>query len=180
VAAASFGGLAGLAMAGILGAGKADAHYTWYCDSVNGAAEIVFEDTTSFDTEFNHAIATWNGHNTISIFHDPGIWVSTTLELGDFYDPNGPAGQYVCYFGVKANTAKMNTANVSSNPDVRKKIATHEIGHALRLDHNDIAGDVMKQGLFALSPNTCLGDHTHADFHGYWGAGSAHNGGCGK
>jgi hypothetical protein len=64
--------------------------------------------------------------------------------------------------------------------EVRKKIATHEIGHALDLDHNDITGDVMKQGFFALAPNTCLGNHSHTDFHNRWGAGSSHGGGCGK
>ncbi len=159
---------------------NAAAHDSSLCPAVD-QGQIAYEDTTAYDFAMDWSNATWDSHNTIDIFHDNWSTV-TDVEWGDFSSNSDTNADYIESCGWGASDIRFNTVNVepriqANEHDIVRKWALHEMGHAMDLAHNDITGDVMKQGAFTVTGVT---PHSHCDFHTRWGTPSGHSSGCGK
>lgn len=139
-------------------------HYTTFTNSVDGR-EIRWEGGTAYRDQFNAAIRTWNALGRINIAPDI-IATITDLSVLDVNrrDVNW-AGSYF-WSPVSADTIAFNTAfllNASNNR--RQAVITHELGHALGLDHS-IIGNVMVSGVW---DQTRLGAQDISDYRFLWG-----------
>jgi hypothetical protein len=153
----------------------ASAHYIG-CDSVDESpplGEVRWTSSTSLTAQRDHAINAWNGVGNVNIAPDTA---SSAADVR-FSDVNRSDvtwwGEYTCR-PILVDTIKFNLANMGSLSDfMKRKVATHELGHALRLGHS-ITGNVMMQGF--ASVNTPQ-SHDIADYCARWSCGTAGGGG---
>ena len=169
--------------------GPAQAHFLGY-DSVDDC-EIRWEDETSYDTERIHAQEQWEALKnydfiwsnvptetspdySYTLRWDPddcvdlapdSFWTNADLEWKDANRSD------VSWFGLYENEFGADDIHLNKyyldtfTSCERKKVATHELGHAHGLGHS-YSGNVMKQGKFCQSS---LGPHDKYDYDVLWG-----------
>jgi hypothetical protein len=154
-----------LLMAALLRPSPTSAHWIW-CDSVDESAnpgEIRWTSTTTYVAQRDFAIAQWNAVGHINIAPDNA---STAADLR-FYDVNRSDKTWWAKYDCIAipDKIKFNRARLDPESDfIKRKVAVHELGHALRLGHS-FAGQVMQQG--RTSVNTPQG-HDIQDYCRRW------------
>ncbi|MEK4244563.1 matrixin family metalloprotease [Psychrobacillus sp. FSL K6-2684] len=144
---------------------SASAHFLGY-SSVDGG-EIrwgTYHGTTKWTTQRNAAISTWNTLSPINILGD----TATTVEDVSFKDANRSdvtwAGLYSTYTG--ADLIQVNNYYLDNYSNAqRQNTFTHELGHALGLDHS-YSTEIMHK---SVTSKTTLGSHDKEDYHTLWG-----------
>lgn len=137
-------------------------HYLSGESSVD-SGEIRWGSSTQYTWERDDAIGTWNAIDPINILPDTA-W---TIEDLTFKDVNSNAyswyGAWQPYTG--ADSLFLNIFHMSNlTYDERRHVVTHELGHALGLDHS-ISGNVMYDYAFQYT----LGSQDLSDYHYLWG-----------
>lgn len=143
---------------------KAVNYVLGYSSVDNG--EIRWGGSTQYSTQWNGGIGTWNARNKVLIAPDT-IWTIEDVTVSDVSIPNEPwAGKHTRYIPgadtIEFNTPKMN----GTSSAFKQNIATHELGHALGLDHHSVSGNVMY--VFGSSQIT-LGTQDVNDYVYLWG-----------
>jgi hypothetical protein len=136
-------------------------------DSVDGG-EIRWgtaKGTTGWTSARNHSISVWNGMGVIYIAGD----TTSTVEDLSFKDVDRPdvtwSGSWLPQTG--ADVISYNDYFFFDfEPEQRMHTALHEMGHALGIDHHDLAGNVLRSGYWFY---TQLGEHDKADYRTLWG-----------
>jgi hypothetical protein len=137
-------------------------HYLSGKSSVDGG-EIRWGSSTQYTWERDDAIGTWNAIDPINILPDT-VW---TIEDLTFKDVNSNA--YPWYGAWQQQTGAdslfLNIFHMSGlTYNERRHVVTHELGHALGLDHS-ISGNVMYVYAFQYT----LGSQDLSDYHYLWG-----------
>lgn len=121
---------------------------------------------SSFTTELNAGIATWNAMGKVKIEKDT---VLTIQDLDIYYvnstDPKIASAPAV-YNKIDKKITFYKPVLNSFTLDERKKVATHELGHALGITEIDVLGNVMKQGRIN---QTTLGPLDKTAYNCSWG-----------
>jgi len=160
---------------------NSSAHLTWYCDAVDADPEpdkVVWETggtwASQYDFSRDWANNKWDVHQAVDVFHDN--WLNNVnVSWWTMNENSTTTGRYTCSFPVTfidLNRTMLDPLlGTSSGQDKIRKVAAHELGHGMDMDHHDGAGDIMKQGLFAVTGVTGL---THCEFHERWGFDDGH------
>lgn len=126
--------------------------------------EIRWGGSTSYSTQWNSGVSTWNALDPITIAPDTAstyqdLTISDTSKSSVTW-----AGQYSNSVG--SDTIKFNSYYMSGyTSSKRQNVTTHELGHALGLAHS-YSGNVMYA---YVSTRTSLGSQDTADYHYLWG-----------
>ncbi|GIP64977.1 hypothetical protein J32TS6_35320 [Virgibacillus pantothenticus] len=118
---------------------------------------------TQWTSARNTAINRWDAEGIINIAGDTATTIED-LSFTDYSASDGVLGSWTQYTGadkIMFNNTYFN--NMSSCQ--RNHTALHELGHALNLDHNNVAGSVMRSGRICQS---VLGEHDKADLRQRW------------
>ena len=145
----------------LVSAGPAPAHFLGY-DSVH-SNKIDYVDSTIYDDARGWARDRWNAAGDVEISLDTG-WTNSDLVFMDMAVP------YVTWAGLYSPNGNdaifFNTVYMDGySRDRRRNVATHELGHALGLDHS-FPGQIMDQ---YVSSMTTLGSHDLSDYAVLWG-----------
>jgi predicted Zn-dependent protease len=140
-------------------ASVAHAHFLGY-SSVDGN-EIRWGGSTTYSTQWNAGISTWNALGAINIAPDT-IWTIEDLTVSNTNAGNsGWTGLYT-YNYFLADTIQLNTYYLSGNTSAqRQNTITHELGHSLGLAHS-FSGNVMYS---VQTSQTSLGTHDTEDYN---------------
>ncbi|MBI2023369.1 matrixin family metalloprotease [Candidatus Giovannonibacteria bacterium] len=140
-------------------------HYVLGYSSVNqNTNEIRYIASTQYASAWYSAVDTWNAQNQINVATDT---VDTTADLGvtDAYEPSEYWDGLYCYYDCEdfggIDVIYLNSypfSNYTSNQ--RQFVATHELGHALGLDHS-YDGNIMHAG---VTSQTSLGSQDVSDY----------------
>lgn len=100
-------------------------------------AILDWKGSTSYQTQFNSAVSTWNNYKSGVIRKDAWNTIND-VTISDYYEVSSTAG-----VTSSAGTIKFNTYQMDNFTSAQKRnVCTHELGHALGLAHN-AKGDVM-------------------------------------
>lgn len=107
----------------------------WYL--VDSGKHLDWKGSTSYQTQFNSAVSTWNNYKSGVIRKDAWNTIND-VTISDYYEVSSTAG-----VTSSAGTIKFNTYQMDNFTSAQKQnVCTHELGHALGLAHN-AKGDVM-------------------------------------
>lgn len=139
------------------------AHYLQGYSAVD-EREIRWGGSTQYNSEWQGAINTWNSEGEITIASDT-IWTYEDLKLSDVNrDDLNWTGRYT-YYRFGTDTLELNIAKLSGkSEDQRQNTATHELGHALGLNHS-FSGNILYT--FQTS-QTYLGSQDRDDYNYLW------------
>lgn len=129
------------------------------------AGEIRWGGSTTYSTQWNGAIGTWNAlSNGVNIAPDTA-WTYEDLRVSDVNRSYVTwTGQYTRSAGT--DNLRLNRYYLNNNTNAqRQNTATHELGHALGLAHS-ISGNVM---YYAQTSQTSLGTQDVTDYTFLWG-----------
>jgi hypothetical protein len=118
----------------LLSAGVASAHFL-LDDSVNDqSGELRWDDRTRYDDARNYAINQWNALGRVPILRD-SVNTPKDLVFRDYRDcGSGVLGNW--QFGEGPDSINFNVCYMRKHSrSVQRATATHEVGHALRLNH---------------------------------------------
>lgn len=151
-----------LSLATSLGIANA-AHYVTVYSSVD-EEEIRWGGASAYSSSWSSGVTTWNARGVINIAQDT---VSTyeDVTISDVYNRSVSwAGQYSNQIG--SDSIQFNSYYMSGFTSSKKQnVTTHELGHALGLDHST-SGNVMYR---TVSTQTSLGAQDISDYHYKWG-----------
>ncbi|NJD51645.1 MAG: matrixin family metalloprotease [Candidatus Methanoperedens sp.] len=124
--------------------------------------EIRYGGSTQYTTAQSHSFSTWNALGKVNIAPDT-IWTYEDVTYGDYYDSStNSAFAYYWYNPLGSDDIKFNQYRFDQfTTSEQKKTATHELGHALGLNHSYYP-NVMVQGQYSL---TQLGSHDIQDYN---------------
>lgn len=129
-------------------------------DLVDSGKHLDWSGSTKYQTLFNNAVNTWEAYKPGIIRKDTALTIEDAV-ISDYYEVSNMAG--VTYSGgsIKFNTYVLDTVSVF----MQQNVMTHELGHALRLDHNT-SDDIM----YAKATNrTSLSNNDKASYdHAYY------------
>ncbi len=150
-----------LSVAFIFFANIAQAHFLGY-SSVD-AGEIRWGGSTTYSTQWNAGISTWNNLSPIDILPDTW-WTYEDLTVSDVNRADGFAGLYTPFTG--ADTIELNKYYLWNDTSAQKQnVTTHELGHSLGLGHS-YSGEIM---YYQQNSQMNLGSHDVSDYHNLWG-----------
>ena len=137
---------------------------TTYTTSVNTSTrELKWHASTTYSTEWLNAISAWNALGKIT-FASTTPSSTAYLKVVDIDEPDQDFTGRWAYFldpdQLQFNLPKLVGGTSSST----QKTATHELGHALGLDHS-FFGNVM---YYIQTTQTWLGNHDVGDFNYFW------------
>lgn len=126
--------------------------------------EIRWGGSTTYSTQWNSAITTWNALSVINIAADTAATYED-LTVSDVTKSTVTwAGQYTNSVG--SDTIKFNTYFMNGYSSSKKQnVTTHELGHALGLAHS-LSGNIMYA---YVATRTSLGTQDTTDYHYLWG-----------
>lgn len=126
--------------------------------------EIRWGGSTTYSTQWNSGISTWNALNPINILPDT-IWTVEDLTVIDVN--NADLAWYGFWdYTSGADELYLNIYYLASKSSNEKQYTTtHELGHALGLAHS-FSGNIMNA---SLGSQTALGTHDISDYHELWG-----------
>lgn len=150
-----------LSLAFMLLTNIAQAHFLGYSSVDDG--EIRWGGSTTYASQWNAGISTWNNLDPIDILPDT-IWTYQDLTVDDVYEPNESwTGCYI--YSIGSDDIELNTAKLDDDTSAQKQnTTTHELGHALGLDHS-FSGNIM---YYAQTSQTALGVHDQSDYDYLW------------
>jgi hypothetical protein len=136
-------------------------HYLSGQSSVDNG-EIRWGSTTQYTWERDDAINTWNAIDPINILPD-NVWTVEDLTFKDVDSSAYPwYGSWQQQFA--ADSLFLNIYHMDYlTYDERRYVVTHELGHALGLDHS-VSGNVMYDNAFRYT----LGSQDLSDYHYLW------------
>lgn len=102
---------------------------TW--DLVDSGKHLDWDGSTKYQTQFNAAVKTWNSHKSGVIRKDT-ISIIEDVKISDFSEKSNIAGVTSPRGTIRFNKYVVDTYTNAK----RQNVATHELGHALGLDHN--------------------------------------------
>ncbi|WNY27648.1 M57 family metalloprotease [Methanolapillus ohkumae] len=106
-------------------------------DLVDSGKHLDWGGSTAYQSEFNSSVTTWNNYKS-GVIRKDSVLNLKDVTISDYSAVDGKAGVTSSSGTLKFNKYYM----VDFNTNVRKNVCTHELGHALGLDHNQ-QGDVM-------------------------------------
>ena len=139
------------------------ANYVLGYSAVDGD-EIRWGGSTTYSTQWNSGVSTWNALDPITIAADTAstyedLTISDTSKSSVTW-----AGQYSNSSG--ADTIKFNSYYMSGYTSSKKQnVTTHELGHALGLAHSTSSNIMYTY----VATRTSLGTQDKADYHYLWG-----------
>ncbi len=138
------------------------ATYVLGYSSVDSSKKIEWGGSTSYTTEWNAGIATWNAKSKVKISADT-IWTLEDVTVSDKYDKAVTWDGVWTYKGSCCReTLQLNSYYFSSYASAQKQhVTTHELGHALGLGHSTL-GQVM---YYLSSSVTALGSQDNSDYN---------------
>ena len=158
--------LVGAVVAALVVAAPAYAHYFMSSDSVDGG-EIRYEKETEYTYTTDFAIGKWNDVGRINIAGD-AWYTATDLTFKDYTNCDSDyAGWWHPHSGsdhVHYNKCYMNGYAYYD----RRALAVHELGHALRLNHNPYRSQIMYT-CPACTDYSTPQSHDRQDYHERWG-----------
>ena len=108
---------------------------TW--DLVDSGKHMDWDGSSQYQSSFNAGVNTWNNYKS-GVIRKDSISVVQDVAISDYYEKSTTAG-----VTSSNGTIKFNKYNMDSLSSAQKQnVATHELGHALRLAHNQ-STDVM-------------------------------------
>ncbi|WP_047981747.1 matrixin family metalloprotease [Ornithinibacillus contaminans] len=122
-----------------------------------------YHGSTKWTSARNTGITQWDNEGIINIAGDTTSTVED-LSFTDYSASDGVLGSWQKYTGADRIRFNNNYFNNMSACE-RNKTALHELGHALNLDHNNVAGSVMKSGYICQN---FLGAHDKSDLKERW------------
>ncbi len=150
------------ALAFLLVAGVAQAHTSSF-NSVTGS-DIRWGGSTTYSSQWNSAVSTWNGQDPIDILPDKW-WTFVDVVLSDVDDSSVSWAGLYTHNSTLDDTIKLNIDVLENNTSAEvQHTATHELGHALGLAHST-ADNVM---YYQQSSQTALGTHDISDYDYLW------------
>jgi hypothetical protein len=106
----------------------------WLADS---GKHLDWDGSTTYQTQFNAAVTTWNNYKS-GVIRPDSLSVVQDVAISDYSEVSSVAGVTSSAGTIKFNTYVMGGLTTTQ----RQNVCTHELGHALGLAHN-LSGDVM-------------------------------------
>jgi hypothetical protein len=110
-------------------------------DLVDSGKHMDYDGNSSYMSSVTAGASTWNAYKS-GVIRKDSLLVIQDVYISDYTETSDTLG-----FTNSAGVMKFNTYNFSTMTSAqRQKTATHELGHALWLDHTNGTNDVMRQG----------------------------------
>jgi len=127
------------------------------------SSEIRWTASTTYMTEWSAAVATWSALSAIDIYSATS---SLDIDVFDYFDSLADWVGAWAYEATTTDAILLNSYYLSSStPSEVQNVTTHELGHALGLDHS-IFGNVM---YYIQTPRIILGPQDLSDYEFQWG-----------
>lgn len=129
--------------------------------------EIRWGGSTTYSTQWNSSISTWNALGKVNIAADT-VWTYQDLTVSDVNSSTGSwagvTGRYSNSSG--SDTLKLNKYYLGDDTSAQKQnTASHELGHALGLAHST-SGNLLYS---TQTSQTSLGSQDRDDYGYLWG-----------
>lgn len=148
-------------------------------DSVDSTKSIHYRDYQRYDDARSFAVSAWNnlnvgeGGSDVSIRADTDS-TSADLDFHDYYADDGRTGYYTT--SPSPDRIYFNERNMNTKDTFNKRtVATHELGHALRLEHPSGSSDSeywrTRSVMYKCSTCTPFNtpqEHDRNDYYAYW------------
>jgi len=141
------------------------AHFLGY-SAVDGR-EIRWEGSTKYNDAKNHSINIWNALRKVTIAPDDW-WTASDLILKDVNRCDVTWGAQYSHYAIGTDDIAYNICKMDAVNDFNKrKIAAHEMGHALGLNHS-FNGQVMCATTLCIGNVNTPQSHDIADYNGIY------------
>lgn len=115
-------------------------------DLVDDGKHLDWDSNTKYLSSVQSGVDLWEGHRS-GVIRPDSIFVIQGVFISDYYEVSSTMGYTSSNGTIKFND--YNFANMTSSQ--RIKTATHELGHALGLDHTYGTNDIMRQGKLSIT-----------------------------
>lgn len=115
-------------------------------DLVDDGKHLDWDSNTKYLSSVQSGVDLWEGHRS-GVIRPDSIFVIQDVFISDYYEVSSTMGYTSSNGTIKFND--YNFANMTSSQ--RIKTATHELGHALGLDHTYGTNDIMRQGKLSIT-----------------------------
>lgn len=117
-------------------------HYVQGYSAVDGR-EIRWGGSTKYSNQWNKAIDTWNALGKINITPDT-FWTIEDVRVIDINRSDGKWAVWAGGYEYSTRSVYLNEYNLAGDNSYEiQNTTTHELGHALGLDHHPLYGNIM-------------------------------------